>query len=387
MGDYSGIFERCFTVIQCRVDVRNNGVDYEWLMQPMERHFYPDYFTLGGMGRSVIERGLNKIGSHYGGPPFTAFIVMKRLVDLFYSAQPSGENGRARAWLLKRLKRPPKGMVSWCLVEFFLFMEQWMRETDGGGDAKQVQYETIKEGLNQRVLGVLNSIDDRYKTFDCFEGWLMASSVGNWCDVVVPDMAQKVAVAMVNIPTFFSNQYRSTNTQVVGDYFKQAQRTILYECDNAGEIILDLMCIQLLIQEGHAVTIVAKQAPILNDVTARDVQQLILKHAVFSKLNQAMVAGTLKVIAANNFPMVGKYLPMVTQEYRDAVIESDVIWMKGQGNFQTMPLLNYGLFKRPIKYKKRCIYNFVVKAPIVKYWSDQVLDKQVTLAKPCIYLV
>ena len=39
--------------------------------------------------------------------------------------------------------------------------------------------------------------------------------------------------------------------------------------------------------------------------------------------------------------MVGKYIPMASNEYKSAYDLADIIWLKGQGNFQTMPLLNH----------------------------------------------
>ena len=49
--------------------------------------------------------------------------------------------------------------------------------------------------------------------------------------------------------------------------------------------------------------------------------------------------------------MVGKYIPLATKEYQIAAQACDMFWLKGQANFQTMPVANHGLFKQRIKYK------------------------------------
>ena len=54
----------------------------------------------------------------------------------------------------------------------------------------------------------------------------------------------------------------------------------------------------------------------------------------------------MQIDFANDFPMAGKYLPLVTDEYRRLAVQCDFLRLKGQANFQTMPVVNHGIFKR-----------------------------------------
>ena len=56
----------------------------------------------------------------------------------------------------------------------------------------------------------------------------------------------------------------------------------MYECDNAGEVIFDLLVIMRLIASGKRVIIVAKYAPILNDVTVDEIYDLLSVPTVIS---------------------------------------------------------------------------------------------------------
>ena len=90
---------------------------------------------------------------------------------------------------------------------------------------------------------------------------------------------------------------------------------------------------------------------------------------------------------SNNFSMVGKYLPLATSEYQCFAQSCDLFWLKGQANFQTMPLVNHGLFKRAIVYRKPMVLNFIVKTPIAGYCLAQSRIGKVKLGDALICLV
>ena len=128
-------------------------------------------------------------------------------------------------------------------------------------------------------------------------------------------------------------------------------KQIMYECDNAGEIVFDLVVVSKLLSVGHRVVLVAKYGPILNDVTVDEVTHLIETNSMFDRLKSAIDQGQLQIVFANAFAVPGKYLPLVTETYRHRCNTCDIFWLKGQANFQTMPIANHGVFKRNIKYK------------------------------------
>ena len=64
-----------------------------------------------------------------------------------------------------------------------------------------------------------------------------------------------------------------------------------------------------------------------------------------------------------------------------------MFWLKGQANFQTMPMVNHGVFKSRIEYNKPVMFNFIVKTPIVRYCLDHSKIGDVILGNPLITLV
>lgn len=146
-------------------------------------------------------------------------------------------------------------------------------------------------------------------------------------------------------------------------------KTILYELDNCGEAIFDLLLTEILIQKGHKVILCAKLNPILNDITKERLESLLntplLKH-LKQYLNQTLF------LVDNNSASVGKNIFKVSQDYKAAFQKSDLIILKGQGNFLNMPMTSkQGKKTIPIKYKKTLIYMFTVKSEIVEYALKQ----------------
>ena len=103
----------------------------------------------------------------------------------------------------------------------------------------------------------------------------------------------------------------------------------MYECDNAGEVIFDLLVIMRLIASGKRVIIVAKYAPILNDVTVDEIYDLLSVQPLFQPLKLAMAfTSQCQLISANDFVSIGKYLPLVSEAYRNSYKNADLIWLK-----------------------------------------------------------
>lgn len=120
------------------------------------------------------------------------------------------------------------------------------------------------------------------------------------------------------------------------DPFKRAlmkASTLLYVCDNCGEIVFDMLFIKET-QRGypnlHIVTAL-RDKPILNDATLDDAKTVGLDRFV-------------KVISSGSiYP--GTIYPETTEEFQKLFSAADVILVKGQGNFETLlPLADKRLF-------------------------------------------
>lgn len=94
---------------------------------------------------------------------------------------------------------------------------------------------------------------------------------------------------------------------------------ILYLTDNAGEIVFDLFVIDRLMEMGKRVVIGPKTGPVLNDVTADELEEM-----------------TRNPIEATG-PVIGLSLEKVRPELLRLLKDDDfLVIAKGMGNFETM---------------------------------------------------
>ncbi|MBF0465984.1 MAG: DUF89 family protein [Nitrospirae bacterium] len=102
----------------------------------------------------------------------------------------------------------------------------------------------------------------------------------------------------------------------------QKHEEILYLLDNAGEIVFDLLLIEVLTCMGKTVTAVVKGAPVINDVTMTDAIDVGL-------------ADLCRVID-NGSDAVGTVLEFCSDTFKEEFNRHDLIISKGQGNFETL---------------------------------------------------
>jgi damage-control phosphatase, subfamily I len=109
--------------------------------------------------------------------------------------------------------------------------------------------------------------------------------------------------------------------------------TLLYICDNCGEIVFDKLFIEEILREypDLQITAAVRDRPIINDATLID--------AAFIGLDSVV-----KVISSGSqYP--GTILPEANELFRQLYFSSDIIISKGQGNFETlMPEADARLF-------------------------------------------
>ena len=120
--------------------------------------------------------------------------------------------------------------------------------------------------------------------------------------------------------------------------------SLVYCLDNSGEIVLDLLLMEVIRRDFPQIGITAlvRGAPVLNDVTAED----------------AHFVGVDRVarIIGNGSNIGGTQLELLSDEALDAVRGADVVISKGQGNFETLTgtgLNAYYLLLSKCKFYKR----------------------------------
>ncbi len=113
---------------------------------------------------------------------------------------------------------------------------------------------------------------------------------------------------------------------MVDDYeaFKESlaggKKKILYLGDNAGEIVFDLLLVDIL-RKDHEVTYVVKRGPIINDSTMDDAKFVGMTNRV-------------KVIDTGSNG-IGVKWDEVSDEFMKYYNDADFVISKGQGNFET----------------------------------------------------
>lgn len=96
---------------------------------------------------------------------------------------------------------------------------------------------------------------------------------------------------------------------------------LLYLGDNAGEIVMDMILVELLQKREVQVTYTVKSAPIINDATMEDAKEC------------GMMSITRVITTGGDD--IGINWDNVSQEFVDAFSSADVILAKGHGNFET----------------------------------------------------
>ena len=108
---------------------------------------------------------------------------------------------------------------------------------------------------------------------------------------------------------------------------------ILWLADNDGEIIFDLAFVQDLLNCGHQICIVGKVENASNDVTLEDLKDLC-NYPQFNQLKSAIQDGNVTLISSGS-KTIGTNLYRSSPEFINALLESDFVISKGQGNFFT----------------------------------------------------
>ncbi|MCQ2418821.1 MAG: ARMT1-like domain-containing protein [Clostridia bacterium] len=101
-------------------------------------------------------------------------------------------------------------------------------------------------------------------------------------------------------------------------------KSLLYILDNAGEIVIDRVVVELLLQQypNLSVTVSVRGKPILNDALMEDAQLVGLHKLVPVISSESGLGGT-------DLASVGRTM-------KAAVLNSDIVFAKGMGNFETL---------------------------------------------------
>lgn len=183
-------------------------------------------------------------------------------------------------------------------------------------------YREVKERQNRLALSLLPHIEAVVRAqSDPLAAAARMAAAGNLIDsgVGVPEDVERSLLAAIDRP--FGRDESASFFAHLGN----GTRSLLYICDNAGEIVFDELFVRLL-KETYPrlrVTAVVKEAPILNDATRADALAVGLDKAA-------------DVLITTGTAMVGVPLGSAGDEFLRALESTDLFLSKGQGNFETL---------------------------------------------------
>jgi uncharacterized protein with ATP-grasp and redox domains len=198
-----------------------------------------------------------------------------------------------------------------------------IREETGEADP----YRSVKTDSNRIALDILPRLRDRITdSEDPFATALRLAIAGNIMDfAIMTSLDESFIVETI--------EGALTSPLSIDDVDElkaavEAASSILYLCDNAGEIVLDGLLLEQLPRER--VTVVVRGSPVLNDATMED----------------AEVAGisSLASVIDNGSDTPGTLLEECSPDFRARFWQADVVISKGQGNYETLSGIDREVF-------------------------------------------
>lgn len=200
-------------------------------------------------------------------------------------------------------------------------------------------YSRVKDEYTRIALEMLPSVREmaRGKGDDALAGSVRAAIAGNIIDfgiydTVDLDQALQDAFRMPLEGAAFAELGRAVD----------GARSILYLCDNAGEIVFDRILIEALRARGKQVTAAVKGVPVINDATHDDARAAGLHESASQVID-------------NGNDGIGTLLELCSSEFLKAYRGADLIISKGQANFETLVS----------EQDRRIFFLFMVKCPVV----------------------
>ena len=157
------------------------------------------------------------------------------------------------------------------------------------------------------------------KDLSTFRKYVLASVIGNTFDYGV-----KGHMVEENFSVFFKREFAQGLTIDDTDKIAPLCSRVVYLSDNCGEIVLDRLLIEYLKTQGSHVTLAVKEAPILNDATLRDAQELGLDTLVD------------QITTTGGGAEIGICRENIPEDLRDALAKCTIIIAKGMANFESL---------------------------------------------------
>ncbi len=196
-------------------------------------------------------------------------------------------------------------------------------------------YREKKQQSNEAALKLLPFAREFMSEKDSFRRAVLVSIIGNSFDFGVLGFDADKATGKETIMMQLKRGLDVDDT----DRIKALSGNVVFLADNCGEIIFDTLLLGELKKIGGRITLVVRGAPILNDVTMKEVKELGIDKLVDRVLTTGSNA-------------IGVCLKEAPPELVEAMRSASLIISKGMANYETMSEYDF----KPIAYllKTKC---------------------------------
>lgn len=196
-------------------------------------------------------------------------------------------------------------------------------------------YREKKQQSNEVAKKLLPLARDFVSEKDSFRRAVLASIVGNSFDFGVLGFDADKEIAKDAMLGQFERGLDVDDSERM----KSLLGNVVYLADNCGEIVFDTLLFEEIRKLGGKITLVVRGAPILNDVTMKEVMELGLDR----KVDRVLTTGS---------NAIGLCLKEAPSELVEALGNASLIISKGMANYETMSEYDF----KPIAYllKTKC---------------------------------
>lgn len=196
-------------------------------------------------------------------------------------------------------------------------------------------YRMKKQQSNEAAKKLLPLARDFVSREDSFRRAVLASIIGNSFDFGVLGFDADKEIAKDAMLRQFERGLDVDDTERM----KTMLEDVVYLADNCGEIIFDTLLFEEIRKLGGKITLVVRGAPILNDVTMKEVTELGLD----KMMDRVLTTGS---------NAIGLCLKEAPAELVEALGNASLIISKGMANYETMSEYNF----KPVAYllKTKC---------------------------------
>jgi len=196
-------------------------------------------------------------------------------------------------------------------------------------------YRETKRTSNETAQKLLPFVRDFVYEKDSFRRAVLVSIVGNSFDfgVLGFDADKEIGKEMI------SKQIQHGLDVDDSDKIRSMLDNVVYLADNCGEIVFDALLFDEIKKLGGRITLVVRGAPILNDVTMKELKVL----GIDKKVDRVLTTGS---------NAIGICLKEAPSELVEALRDASLIISKGMANYETMSEYDF----KPIAYllKTKC---------------------------------